>query len=310
MSKSLLLGAGRFGSNIFRTLKSLGQTPFYVCDLDHNVVNREPFKSAIENKETGWRSDYRQVLDKVDVVYLATPAKSHYTISTDILNAGKDLFCEKPLALTVQETKNLITLAQNNQVVLQSDLTFLFDTKTLWLAGQDLGNVISCSSTRCNWGPFDTGVNVIFDLCVHCSSLSYFLFGLPESVQTFSSLDPFTNDIEEATIFFRYKNFDFKSVVSRKSLYKTRLLEIHSNNGSYILDYVKNEIYHSNDNQTPKKISSLDNLPSPLEIELSQFIDILEGREGAIDLGMYYDIAKMIDAANKSAGSGKEEYID
>jgi len=58
--------------------------------------------------------DYRKLLDDVtlDAVHICTPNVTHYQMAKDALLAGKHVLCEKPLSITVEEAKELVSLAR------------------------------------------------------------------------------------------------------------------------------------------------------------------------------------------------------
>lgn len=64
-------------------------------------------------------TDYRDVLDKVDAISIATPTTSHHEIALNVLRAGKDLFVEKPITTTVEEADELIEEAEKRGCILQ-----------------------------------------------------------------------------------------------------------------------------------------------------------------------------------------------
>ena len=66
-------------------------------------------------------SDYRKVLDRkdVDAVTIGTPDHWHTKIAVDAMRAGKDVYCEKPLTLTVDEGKILCRVAKETGAVFQ-----------------------------------------------------------------------------------------------------------------------------------------------------------------------------------------------
>ena len=84
-----------------------------VCDVDSNNVGRaqEQVKKAQPNAgkdvEIAGFEDYRKILDRKDiqVVTIVTPDHWHSKIAIEAMRAGKDVYCEKPLTLTIEEGK-------------------------------------------------------------------------------------------------------------------------------------------------------------------------------------------------------------
>src|SRR4051812_40488310 len=56
-------------------------------------------------------TDFRQVLDRkdIDAVLIATPAHWHATMAAMAAEAGKDVYCEKPSAVTIQESQAMLS---------------------------------------------------------------------------------------------------------------------------------------------------------------------------------------------------------
>lgn len=65
--------------------------------------------------------DYRQLLEaqEVEAVVICTPNYTHARIAREALEAGKHVFCEKPLALTLEEHSELSRLAREKELTLQ-----------------------------------------------------------------------------------------------------------------------------------------------------------------------------------------------
>ena len=113
-----LLGAGRMGSAHGRTLAGLrGATPAVVVDPDGDRAAR----LAGEIGAPRWQTDPDAALadPAVDAVVIAAPARRHADLVVAAAGAGKAVFCEKPMALTLADADRAITAAAAAGVPLQ-----------------------------------------------------------------------------------------------------------------------------------------------------------------------------------------------
>jgi predicted dehydrogenase len=78
-----------------------------ICDVDRDNAVKANNDPKIGNGKAELHSDYREVLDRsdVDVVSIATPDHWHVKIAIEALEAGKHVFCQKPLTLTLEENQ-------------------------------------------------------------------------------------------------------------------------------------------------------------------------------------------------------------
>jgi myo-inositol 2-dehydrogenase/D-chiro-inositol 1-dehydrogenase len=89
-----------------------------VCDVDRNV--KDQAKAAFGSTPFSCE-DYRDLLAKknVDIVTIGTPDHWHTKMVIDACRAGKDVYCEKPLTLTIEEGKQLAKVVQETGRVVQ-----------------------------------------------------------------------------------------------------------------------------------------------------------------------------------------------
>ena len=92
------------------------------CDVDARHVKRAQaeFKKADHEAETF--NDYRRLTDRkdLDVVVVATPDHWHALVAIEALRKGKDVYCEKPLTLTIEESLALQKVVKETGKVLQT----------------------------------------------------------------------------------------------------------------------------------------------------------------------------------------------
>jgi predicted dehydrogenase len=93
-----------------------------LADVDANVlgVNVEKTEKA-QNKKPDAYKDYRKILDRkdIDAVMIATPDHWHTKMAVEAMYAGKDVYCEKPLTLTIAEGKLIEKVVQETKRVFQ-----------------------------------------------------------------------------------------------------------------------------------------------------------------------------------------------
>jgi predicted dehydrogenase len=136
------IGVGNQGTpNMHRFLKQKDCQVIAVCDVNRgshgykepeDFYGREPAKKAVESyyaekkelgsyKGCGAYNDFREVLARkdIDALMLATPDHWHEPITIAAAAAGKDVYCEKPLGLTVGGQQDVIKAIRKHERILQ-----------------------------------------------------------------------------------------------------------------------------------------------------------------------------------------------
>ena len=114
-----LIGAGRMGS--FHGLTAARHIPgaslTAIADPSHAHATRLAAELGVQKVY----SDPQQLLDDTDIdgVLIAAPARSHAELVIKAARAGKSVFCEKPMAITLEEADRAIAAAADARVTLQ-----------------------------------------------------------------------------------------------------------------------------------------------------------------------------------------------
>lgn len=129
MVKVLLLGVGRWGTNHLRVARSL-PVELFVADP---AVDRLEIARKAGVKPAQLACDPLAFKSAVDAVVIATPAPSHFDLCRAFLDAGKDVFVEKPITVESAHALRLVELAERRGRILQVGHIFRFDSATQWM---------------------------------------------------------------------------------------------------------------------------------------------------------------------------------
>ncbi len=118
-----VIGCNGMGWSDTRSLLKMDDVELVaICDVDQNVVQKrkEEYATVRDNKVKTY-GDYRELLDdkKVDFVVIGTPDHWHCKIMVDAVMAGKDVYCEKPLANSIQECNIMMQAAEKTGKIVQ-----------------------------------------------------------------------------------------------------------------------------------------------------------------------------------------------
>jgi predicted dehydrogenase len=162
-----VIGCGYWGRNLVRNFSSLGALAL-CCD-----TTSQGRATAVElAPQSAIVAEVREVLHSdVDGVVIATPAETHYHLAHAALEAGKDVFVEKPLALTYENGDALVKLAERNGRMLMVGHVLEYHPAIIKLhqlihAGE-LGKIRYISSNRLNLGKVRREENILWSFAPH-----------------------------------------------------------------------------------------------------------------------------------------------
>lgn len=181
-----MCGLGQWGPNLLRNLR---QNPdcevVALCDPDRE--RRREFEEL--HPGAGFYASVQEIAgrDDVEAVVLATPAGLHPEHTRMMLEAGKDVLVEKPLAMDLETGRQLVRRAEELGRVLMTGHTFLFNpsvlkTKEIIDEGR-LGRLHLVQAERMSLGRVRADCNALWNLAPHDISIFLHWFEeMPESV--------------------------------------------------------------------------------------------------------------------------------
>lgn len=202
-----VVGTGYWGKNLVRNLDDLGALAA-VCDSDEERLTaiRKQYGPHLEAF-----SDYEHMLEtaSIDAVVVATPAVTHDRLARQAILADKDVFVEKPVALSLAAGRELVELAEQRQRILMVGHLLWYhpaviELKRLVDAGE-LGRLRYIYSNRLNFGRFRVEENILWSFAPHDISVILGLTSeMPSQVEAYGAafLNPEVADVTVSTMAF------------------------------------------------------------------------------------------------------------
>ena len=163
-----VIGCGYWGKNLVRN--------FLQLDALHTVCDATPAGRKLAESiapQASITSDVNDLLNDPTVlgVAIATPAETHYTLVKRALLAGKDVFVEKPLALTYEEGMELVDLAHATERMLLVGHVLEYHPAIVRLqeliSDGKLGKIQYIYSNRLNLGKIRSEENILWSFAPH-----------------------------------------------------------------------------------------------------------------------------------------------
>ncbi len=175
-----LVGCGYWGPNLARNFYQIPDAELVACcDLNAQTLQ----KMAQLYPGARMTDDFGSVCadETVDAIAIATPARTHYALAKAALQSGKHVFVEKPLALSVQEARELVDLAEAKGCVLMVGHIFQYNPAVRYIKrlidDGELGQIYYLYSTRVNLGRVQSDINALWSIAPHDVSILLYLLG-------------------------------------------------------------------------------------------------------------------------------------
>jgi predicted dehydrogenase len=169
-------GLGYWGKNLARNFDELAELRWLV---DATPAVREQFARRYPNARVTGSFDELCADPTLDAVVIATPVPTHYALAKQALEAGKHVFVEKPPAMKAAEMAELVSIAEERNLVLMPGHLLLYHPGVQKLKGLvqtgELGDVLCVYSNRQNLGIIRKDENALWSLGVHDLSVILYL---------------------------------------------------------------------------------------------------------------------------------------
>ncbi|MBS0205101.1 MAG: Gfo/Idh/MocA family oxidoreductase [Planctomycetes bacterium] len=116
------IGVGGQGTSNLNAFLGKGVSAAAVCDVDSERLAKAVKVVTAKGHACEGYKDYRQVLERkdIDAVVISTPDHWHALTTIHACQADKDVYCEKPLSLTVAEGRQMVNAARQHKRVVQT----------------------------------------------------------------------------------------------------------------------------------------------------------------------------------------------
>lgn len=169
-----LVGCGRWGGNVALAIDGSHLLDLAaVADSDRRAAIQQASRS--QSRPQVAATDDLLMSDRVDAVFIVTDAVTHFELASTALRNGKHVFVEKPLALSSEECRQLVDLAEQVGRTLMVGHTFLYSDYVVAVDGalRDglLGGLRYVHMQRLAYGRFRSDADVVWNLGPHDVSI-------------------------------------------------------------------------------------------------------------------------------------------
>jgi predicted dehydrogenase len=162
------------------------------------VVDRDPARAPI--------SDFRKILDRIDAAVIAVPTDRHHEVARACLERGLHVLVEKPIASTLEQADDLVSLSQRQNVVLQVGHVERYNKAFRALAARMDRPLLIDAERLSGFKQRGAEVDVILDLMIHDLDLAVSLAGSEVAAMSACGFRVLTADIDIASARIDFAN--------------------------------------------------------------------------------------------------------
>jgi predicted dehydrogenase len=209
-----------------------------VCD-----TNEQNGKKISADYNVPHLHDYHRLIGEVDAVSIVVPTVHHHRIAVDFLNAGVDVFVEKPITTTLSEAQALIDTAESRGLVLQVGHLERFNPAVLALQGTMREPMFIESHRLSPFPERSVDIDVILDLMIHDIDIILNVVKSPISHIDAVGVPIITSQVDIVNARLNFESGCVANVTaSRVSAEKMRKIRIFQSDAYISIDYAAQKI--------------------------------------------------------------------
>lgn len=308
--KVVQIGTGGWGKNHTRILAQLGVLTA-VCDTDEKRAKEYGEKYSVNHYNS---VDSLLDSEEFDAAFVCTPTSTHSKIASQLIQAKKNVFVEKPMTYLSEEGEDLLELAKRNKVLLTCGYIERFNpavaTVKELVQSKKFGDLVMLEFHRESRMPLHIkDVGIIYDTSVHDIDTAMWLFDdTPEVV--FARAGQIKHEHEDfASIMLGFKD-NKVAIISSNWITPTRVRNFNAVCTEAIIssDFISQEvkIEKSDDTEIPRHEKQ-----EPLLREIESFLGAIEGKnELIVKPQQAVNVTKIAEAALLSSQKGTPIYLE
>lgn len=308
--KFAVIGAGKLGTFHTRTLAKMDQVELVgICDPD-----------LARAQKLAWTHNcapytkHEDIIPQVDAIVVAAPTQFHHEIGMFALENKVHTLMEKPIAVTMQEAKDMVEMAKKTDTLLQIGHVERFNPAVVE-AFKYIKDPKFISIQRL--GPYDprmSQIGVILDLMIH--DIDLLMTMLDSEVESFEAtgISVLSNHEDLANVRFKFKNGAVADVTaSRASFERARYMRLYQKNAYISVDFMNARVkMYKKTKPLIKSMKDIDVIypkidkQMPITSEILHFIDCINhekspwpsGERGTIALEIAIKVTEYLERYN------------